>query len=359
MKIDKKIVYVKKKSTFESLIETIPQGLNPIVFIEDSKEMWTCGTYFSVGYPSLNVSEESGTVKISLGDSYLTMQTVGEGLSIRKGEGNRIIINSNALTKVDTEEPLKWDSSNKKLLHLESSVIQGSYGQSSNLSNASIFTVPNIIVDKYGHITSASNYNVEIRDYVEQLTPTSQAGNRNILLSYSTNNSMETSQVRKANGLLFNDSTKSLTVEGSTTTNGLVVPKGDINVIDGYIIGNIKGNVEGSATPKIHLSKTPEYGGASTKLYGHVLLEDTLPVTEPDNSSSNDSTNNTSVIAKAASPKMVWNAIQNVKEYVDSSGVKIFGYKNGLKTNIQSTLTFSKDFEVDDQNNLTISWIEI
>ena len=58
MIIDKKIVYARKKEEFEPLIPTIPEGLNPVVFIEDTREMWTCGTYFSIGYPSIEVSED-------------------------------------------------------------------------------------------------------------------------------------------------------------------------------------------------------------------------------------------------------------------------------------------------------------
>ena len=55
MVIDSKFAYVKKKEVFEHLIESIPKGLNPIVFIEDTREMWTCGTYFSIGYPSIEI----------------------------------------------------------------------------------------------------------------------------------------------------------------------------------------------------------------------------------------------------------------------------------------------------------------
>lgn len=45
---------------------------------------------------------------------------------------------------------------------------------------------------------------------------------------------------------------------------------GDITVTNGQIVGDLKGNVTGSATPKIHISALPEYGGASKQLYGHV-----------------------------------------------------------------------------------------
>lgn len=328
MVIDSKFAYVKKKEVFEPLIESIPKGLNPIVFIEDTREMWTCGTYFSIGYPSIEISEVSGSVKVQIGNSFFLMSTAGESISVRKGDGNRIIISSNALSRVDTEPPLEWDAANRKLLHKESGAVPGSYGQSTNLGNASIFVIPNITVDATGHITSAENHNIEIRDYVEQLAPSNLMGDRNILLSYNeASNNMDTSQVRKANGLVFNDATQKMTVAGGMNSNGPVnVNHGDLSVLDGYIIGNLKGDVQGQATPKIHLSLKPEYGGASTKLYGHVKLQDILN-TKPDPSSSNENINDTNVVAAiAASPLMVWNAIQTAKDYADS----ILGSNNAM-----------------------------
>lgn len=328
MIIDKKIVYARKKEEFESLIPTIPEGLNPVVFIEDTREMWTCGTYFSIGYPSIEVSEVSGSVKVQIGNSFFLLTPTGDSISLRKGDGNRIIISSNALNRVDTEPPLKWDASNRKLLHMESGVASGSYGQSTNLGNASVFVVPNFIVDATGHITFAENHNIEIRDYVEQVAPSNQMAERNILLSYNeANNNMDTSQVRKANGLTFNDATQRITVAGGMVSDGAVtVNHGDVSVLDGYIIGKLKGDVEGQATPKIHLSLKPEYGGASTKLYGHVKLQDILS-RKPDPSSDNENINDTNVVAAiAASPLMVWNAIETAKSYADS----ILGSNNAM-----------------------------
>lgn len=340
MIINSKFAYVKKKETFEPLITTIPKGLNPIVFIEDTREMWTCGTYFSIGYPSIEISESSGSVKVSIGNSFFLLSTAGESISVRKGDGNRIIISSNALNRVDTEAPLTWDTANRKLLHMDSGVAPGSYGQSTNLGNASVFIVPNIMIDSTGHITYAQNYNVEIRDYVEQLAPSTLAGNRNVLLSYNADSeSMDTSQVRKANGLLFNDSTQRLTVEGGLDTNGPVfVNHGDLSVLDGYIIGHLKGDVEGEAKPKIHLSNKPEYGGASINLYGHVKLQDILN-NKPEPSSDNENINDTNVVnAIAASPLMVWNAIQTAKDYADS----ILGSNNAMlyKGSIEAGITY-------------------
>lgn len=340
MIINSKFAYVKKKETFEPLITTIPKGLNPIVFIEDTREMWTCGTYFSIGYPSIEISESSGSVKVSIGNSFFLLSTAGESISVRKGDGNRIIISSNALNRVDTEAPLTWDTANRKLLHMDSGVAPGSYGQSTNLGNASVFIVPNIMIDNTGHITYAQNYNVEIRDYVEQLAPSTLAGNRNVLLSYNADSeSMDTSQVRKANGLLFNDSTQRLTVEGGLDTNGPVfVNHGDLSVLDGYIIGHLKGDVEGEAKPKIHLSNKPEYGGASINLYGHVKLQDILN-NKPEPSSDNENINDANVVnAIAASPLMVWNAIQTAKDYADS----ILGSNNAMlyKGSIEAGITY-------------------
>lgn len=340
MIINSKFAYVKKKETFEPLITTIPKGLNPIVFIEDTREMWTCGTYFSIGYPSIEISESSGSVKVSIGNSFFLLSTAGESISVRKGDGNRIIISSNALNRVDTEAPLTWDTANRKLLHMDSGVAPGSYGQSTNLGNASVFIVPNIMIDSTGHITYAQNYNVEIRDYVEQLAPSTLAGNRNVLLSYNADSeSMDTSQVRKANGLLFNDSTQRLTVEGGLDTNGPVfVNHGDLSVLDGYIIGHLKGDVEGEVKPKIHLSNKPEYGGASINLYGHVKLQDILN-NKPEPSSDNENINDANVVnAIAASPLMVWNAIQTAKDYADS----ILGSNNAMlyKGSIEAGITY-------------------
>lgn len=345
MIIDKKIVYARKKEEFEPLISTIPEGLNPVVFIEDTREMWTCGTYFSIGYPSIEVSEVSGSVKVQIGNSFFLLTPTGDSISLRKGDGNRIIISSNALNRVDTEPPLKWDASNRKLLHMESGVASGSYGQSTNLGNASVFVVPNFIVDATGHITFAENHNIEIRDYVEQVAPSNQMAERNILLSYNeANNNMDTSQVRKANGLTFNDATQRITVAGGMVSDGAVtVNHGDVSVLDGYIIGKLKGDVEGQATPKIHLSLKPEYGGASTKLYGHVKLQDILS-RKPDPSSDNENINDTNVVAAiAASPLMVWNAIETAKSYADSilGSNNAMLFKGALEAGISSPGTYT------------------
>jgi hypothetical protein len=154
---------------------------------------------------------------------------------------------------------------------------------------------------------------VSIRDYVEQLAPTSESVDRNILLSYnSASNDPNTAQIRKAMGLLFNDATGLLKVPGGAHIVGDSEVTGDFTVKDGEIIGNLRGNVTGEATPKIHLSDEPEYGGASLNLYGHVKLQDDL-TTEPAPSDDNaDPASSTVEFGVAASPKMVWDVKQNI-----------------------------------------------
>jgi len=64
------------------------------------------GTYFSIGYPNIVVSEIEGNIDVAIGNSSFNLSTSGDALSIRKGAENRIIITSTALTKVDTALPL-------------------------------------------------------------------------------------------------------------------------------------------------------------------------------------------------------------------------------------------------------------
>lgn len=402
--INSKFIYAKTKANFELQIPTIPEGLNPIAFIEDTKEMWTCGTYFSIGYPGIVVSEVSGNVEVDIGNTNFTLQTSGESLSIRKGIGNNIILNSSALSKVDTEPPLQWDAINKKLLHLTSGVVAGLYGQSSDESNASIFSIPYINVDTYGHITSASSKIISIRDYVEQLSPTNSPDTRSILVSYNAiNENTETAQVRKAKGLTYNDLTGVLGVAGGITSGGGInVNGGDLTVVGGEIIGDLRGNVTGQATPKIHLSDIPEYGGASTELYGHVKVQDSLISEPPASSNNTDPASSTVTLGVAASPKMVWdakselhneiinapsiggidagdqsieitkanqrisvNASQGITAVINEDaiiikGIGISGYDENLTLKaISENLTLGEDFSVDSNNEASIRWVEL
>ena len=359
--ITSKFVSVKTKAIFESLISTIPYNLDPIVFLEDTKELWIRGTYFTAGIPSIDVTESLGSVQIALGSSSFNLTTSGDGLSVRKGQNNDIIFTSSALSNINAITPLQWDDVNKRLIHKDSGVTEGSYGQSSNLSKASSFIIPNITVDSKGHVTDIQDSTINIRDYVDQVYNTTIEGEHNLLLSYnSTNTNNDTTQVLKGNGVTFNNITQKLTVENGIKANGGVdISGGDLTVEGGYIVGTLKGDVTGSAIPKIHLSIQPEYGGASKELYGHVKLQDTLPTVMPDDSSDNTSNSNAGVIAIAASPKMVWNAVQEVQDYVNTHGVQITAYNsNEEEIDLSTGFNFSKDFETSDKN-IYISWQEI
>lgn len=405
MDIKSKFIYAKTKAAFEEQIVNIPENLNPIVFIEDTKEMWTMGTYFSIGIPSIQVSEISGSVKVEVGNSSFTIETSGSSLSVRKGDNNSIIINSNALTQVDTELPLQWDTVEKKLIHSTSGATAGNYGQSSNLENASIINIPYISVNNTGHITAISTKVISIRDYVEQLAPNALIGDRNVLLSYNESNSNnDTAQTRKARGLTYNSLSQILTVGGGANINGPTNVVGDLTVTEGDIVGNLRGNVTGEATPKIHLSLNPEYGGASLNLYGHVKVQDELTETAPPLSSDNSSIDASNVTnGIAASPYMVWKAKDDLHTEITNApslgGIVIgsetititearqvisLSGQNGINVSVQEggivikgvdmkgytedeqekaildSLTFSMDFDIDNTSNeLSIRWKEI
>ena len=405
MDIKSKFIYAKTKAAFEEQIVNIPENLNPIVFIEDTKEMWTMGTYFSIGIPSIQVSEISGSVKVEVGNSFFTIETSGSSLSVRKGDNNNIIINSTALTKVDTELPLQWDTVEKKLIHSTSGATVGNYGQSSNLENASIINIPYISVNNTGHITAISTKVISIRDYVEQLAPNALIGDRNVLLSYNESNSNnDTAQTRKARGLIYNSLSQILTIGGGANINGPTNVVGDLTVTEGDIVGNLRGNVTGEATPKIHLSLNPEYGGASLNLYGHVKVQDELTETAPPLSSDNSSIDASNVTnGIAASPYMVWKAKDDLHTEITNApslgGIVIgsetititearqvisLSGQNGINVSVQEggvvikgvdmkgytedeqekaildSLTFSMDFNIDNTSNeLSIRWKEI
>lgn len=405
MSITSKFIYAKTKAAFEAQLPSIPQNLNPIVFIEDTREMWTMGTYFSIGYPAIQVSETQGVVKIEIANSFFTISTSGASLSIQKGAGNDIIISSNALTRVDTAAPLEWDTVNKKLLHSVSGASAGTYGQSTATENASILNIPYLTVNATGHITSISTKAVSIRDYVEQLAPNELLGDRNVLISYNeANTNSDTAQVHKARGLTFNSLSQILTVGGGANINGPTnVTNGDLTVTGGDIVGNLRGNVTGEATPKIHLSLNPEYGGASKNLYGHVKLEDDLSEIQPEPSSDNSDISSSSVNRGiAASPYMVWKIRDDLRTTIINapsiggidinnqsieitsknqrleiigekgvsvgindgiiaiSGIEIKGYsENEQEQIINNQLTFSKDFVANEQSILSLRWTEI
>ena len=400
MAIESKIVYAKTKSTFESLKSSIPANLNPIVFIEDTKEIWTCGTYFNLGYPSLLVTEENSIVNITLNDSVVSLIATGDGLSVRKGTGNRIVFNSTALSSISTEAPLEWLPAERKLIHKESNVVLGTYGPTSQIENASTFQVPYFNVDKYGHVQLAGTTNIGIRDYVEQKAPSTVNQEKSLLISSNVGTETDTTTTEKATAT-YNNVTGTLSVPGGLNVTTDVDIGGDIEV-KGVIIGNLQGSVTGDATPKVHADVSPKFGGASLNLYGHVKLQDKF-VGVPEPSSSNDNPNSTTTERGiAASPKLIWDtktgleqkinnkpgisaisgdigviaidapnkeiklkgvngvSVEIIDNEINIKGVQIYGFDSQeIKKTINNELTIGKDFITDDSNEMNIRWLEL
>lgn len=316
--MESKIIYAKTKAAFQRELPNIPENLKPLVFIEDTKEIWVLGKYFSMGTPEVNVLDNNNIITVEVGNSNFTLSSSGDSIVIRKGEGNNIIFSSPALTYINTEYPLKWEPVAKKLSHEKTGVASGSYGETASSDNVNLITIPWFTVDAWGHLVSANNRNIKIRDYVEQLTSDTISGTYNLLLGYSNNSLSETNPIRKASGLSFDASTKNLIIEGGIAARGDSTVSGNLTVLNGQIIGDVQGNVTGTATPKIHLSAQPEYGGASTELYGHVKLQDKLLV-EPEPSSNNVDASSPNVLrGVAATPRMVWEVKQELLEGIDA-----------------------------------------
>lgn len=344
--MESKIIYAKTKAAFQRELPNISENLKPLVFIEDTKEIWILGKYFSMGTPEVNVLDTNNIITVEVGNSNFTLSSSGDSIVIRKGEGNNIIFSSPALTYINTEYPLKWEPVSKKLSHEKTDVASGSYGETASSDNVNLITIPWFTVDDWGHLVSANNRNIKIRDYVEQLTSDTTSGTYNLLLGYSNNSLSETNPTRKASGLSFDASTKNLVVEGGIAARGDSTVSGNLTVLNGQIIGDVQGNITGTATPKIHLSEQPEYGGASTELYGHVKLQDELLV-EPEPSSNNVDVSSPNVLrGVAATPRMVWEVKQELLGGIDAvSKIKTVEINNTSidSENFPSTLTIKTE----------------
>lgn len=316
--MNSKIIYAKTKEAFQRELPNFPDKLDPLVFIEDTSQIWILGKYFSMGTPTVMVSEKNNVVDIKIGEEGFNLSTTGETISIIKGVGNNIIFSSSALNTIDTSYPLKWDAAEKKLSHVESLLEGGSFGTSTSIENASFFTIPWFVLNKWGHITEVQDRDIKIRDYVEQVPTTNTKGDYNILVANSSGELSETNITRKAIGLSYDPEEKKLSILGGINAGPSKI-QGDFTVVGGNIIGNVDGDVTGTATPKIHLSKDPEYGGASKNLYGHVKLEDTLGVAAPAPSSDIEDDSSSEIIrGVAASPRMVWDVREELREGIDA-----------------------------------------
>lgn len=350
--MDSKFLYFTKREIFDNIVSSFPEWLSPICFIEDSNEIWFNNHFFQAGHESLRVSEMNNTVTVSLSETSFRIVPGSSSIGVT-ASGSDIIVSCNALTKVDTEGPLEWK--NNKLYHKESGITEGSYGQRTSSTGTASFTIPRITVDKYGHTSNIEEKEVSIRDYVEQRKSDDSDSDRPILLSERQEDQDDTNVTRKGKDLTYNNSsgllsTKNLHVTG-TEQDSLVVDNGNLIVVRGTIKGKLEGEVQGTATPKIHLSLNPDYGGASTQMFGHVKLVDEMP-NEPQQSSNNQDKNNANVNALAASPYLVYN-------YVQASKPKINGINAQKKVvDLSSELNFTDDFLVTG-NKLSLAWIEL
>lgn len=349
--MNSKFLYFRKRQTFDNLVATFPEGLSPICFIEDTNEIWFNNHFFQAGHETLRVSEMNNNVIVSLADSYFTIVPGSASIALH-AQDNTIMISCDALTRIDTDESLEWK--NNILYHKDSGVEPGGYGPTSNQTGTNNFKVPRIIVDKRGHITSAAERDITIRDFTEQRKSDDIDADRPILISESPLDRDTTDVTRKGKQVTYNNFTKTLKVpkvEVSGGTGDSLKVKGDLVVEQGTIIGRLQGEVTGTATPKIHLSENPDYGGASTELYGHVKLVDTMPIT-PQPSSSNSDKANQHVEASAASPYLVYN-------YVKAQKIKINAVDAHNQTvDVSNKLDFTDDFVIND-SQLSINWREL
>lgn len=350
--MESKFLYFKKRRTFDSMVEQFPADLSPLCFIEDSNEIWFENHFFQAGHESLRIEEMNGTVIVSLSDTSFTLVPGSSSIQLR-AQDNAIVISSSALTKIDTDDQLEWREN--KLYHKESGVQVGTYGPSTSSSGVNILKIPKITFNNYGHATSAENIDITIRDYVEQRSADESDINRQILLAERNADTSDTNITRKGEGLTYNNHTKLLKAGNLELSGGqpqsLVVKQGDLIVENGIIVGKLQGEITGTATPKIHLSQIPEYGGASTNLYGHVKLVDTIEGI-PNPSSNSSDINASNLPGLAASPYLVYN-------YVQANKFKVNGVNaNQQPVEIQDRLNFTDDFVLQN-NNVSIGWIEL
>ena len=405
MKLKSKFIYAKTLSAFEDALSDTKDEidkLSPIAFIEETRQIWINKTFFSIGSPNVVVSEKDNIIDVGIGDGGFKMSTSGSNLTIRKGTGNNIIFSSSALNSINTETPLEWDNTEKKLSHKISGVSAGNYGETASSDNVSLVTVPWFSINKWGHITEVIDRNIKIRDYVEQIPSSGVQGNYNILIGNNPNEISDTNITRKALGLTYDPHLQKLSIEGGILA-GTSKISGDLTVEGGKIFGIVEGEIIGSATPKIHISDKPEYGGASTELYGHVKVQDTLNTPPPPSSDNIDPSSPNIHQGVAASPRMVWNVREELQNNIDKvpvieevrvnedvvpfedfngilgisteggltggidaesgeiilSSVSITGYtESNEKVGIKSSLEFTDDFEYKG-NRLSIRWQEI
>lgn len=297
---------------------TNPPPTNWHVWVKDDTSLYLYDTEKKewvtfLEMPVLKLEQlSSGAVRVHSGEYYYDIKVTGSGLDVFKN-GNTLVFESSALTTIPTDDALNWDG--KTLTHVKQDV-EGTYGPSTSTGTSS-FTVPKFKVNEYGHITDADQATITVPSTVVQ-NPLSELGTYPVIVAGSPNTDRETGEVNKSSVTyeISQDNygnkqeilnTPSLKVSGNSSFTG------NITVASGYKIkGDVEGNVQGTATPTDHADKTTKYGAGDLEHYGHVKLQDQIPVTQPGTADSEQ------MIGIAASPLMVYQAFKQAKEYADS-----------------------------------------
>lgn len=277
--------------------------------------------------PGLTVtSNTDGSVKVSNGDTYFTIGVSGQSLSIQRS-GSNIVIKSNALNTIPTDEWLNWSGDQLSHNVVDETKAVETYGPRTNISS-STFTVPSLSVDAKGHVVKGESLSVTIPDKVVQ-NPITDDDTYPVILAGSSSTSREVGEVNKDGSLALSIETKGgittkvLKTPGIEAVGGVTIT-GNLVVPDGYTItGTIVGNVSGTATPTNHADETTKYGigtaageNGVTAMYGHVKLQDELPTTKPPSGGTQAGA------GIAASPLMVWNALEKVDNKFSTDFIK-------------------------------------
>lgn len=299
---------------------------------------------------------ETGTVIISSGKSSFRLAVDGPSLGIHTNVADTITITSDALNNIDTEAPLYWDNTAKKLTHLPSKEIEEetTYGPQID-TNSNSFSVPEITVDKYGHVQKGATHTVTIPGRVTQnVLGVNAEGSFPIILAPTPATETRTEEVYKT-PILQIQAVQGVQAIDYTLISPNILVNGDQTVtgdftVNGEIHGKFIGNVEGTATPTNHASVEDTFGlgtaaGVGVEaLYGHVKLQDTF-----EKDSSGGVVAPTSTAGVAASPLLVYNALQEVAQIEDNQG-----NINKLK----APFTFSNDFQ-ESNEKIHINWLEV
>ena len=208
----------------------------------------------------------------------------------------------------------------------------------------------------WGHVQKASSHTINIPGKVTQnvLNPNT-TGIFPIVLAPTPADTSRTEETYK---------TEILQIKATQGVNAidytLVAPNIEINgnqeitgniTVHGQITGSFVGNVTGTATPTNHADVNDTFGlgtsagnGGVEALYGHVKLQDTF---SKDTSGAIIAPQVTAGVA--ASPLLVYNAMQEIAKLEDNQG-----NANKLKT----PFTFSNDFS-ESNEKIYINWLEI